>query len=104
MLDNLPERYGKHKSVHKRFVRWAEAMVWDRLFADRVKDPHPYLMLDFTIVRAHQQATKGTATGGEHKALEQSRGGLSTKIRPLANGMGEPVAFRTHGGAGVGAC
>jgi len=29
---DLPERYGKYKSVHKRFVRWAEAGVWDRLF------------------------------------------------------------------------
>ncbi len=35
---DLPERYGKYKSVHKRFVRWAEAGVWDRLFDDLVKD------------------------------------------------------------------
>jgi transposase len=35
---DLPERYGKYKSVHKRFVRWAEAGVWDRLFRDLVSD------------------------------------------------------------------
>jgi transposase len=42
---DLPERYGKSKSVHKRFMRWAEAGVWDRLFDDLVSDrKHPYLI------------------------------------------------------------
>ena len=26
---DLPERYGKWKSVHARFSRWAKACVWD---------------------------------------------------------------------------
>ena len=30
---DLPERYGKYKSVHKRFVRWARSGVWERVFA-----------------------------------------------------------------------
>ena len=29
---DLPERYGKFKSVHKRFTRWARAGVWERVF------------------------------------------------------------------------
>ena len=29
---DLPERYGKYKSVHKRFVRWAHSGVWERSF------------------------------------------------------------------------
>ena len=61
---DLPERYGKYKSVHKRFVRWAKAGVWDRIFADLVRDKHnPYLMLDSTIVKAHQQAATGRKKG-----------------------------------------
>ena len=28
---DLPERYGKWKSVHTRFSRWAKAGVWERL-------------------------------------------------------------------------
>ncbi len=63
---DLPERYGKYKSVHKRFIRWAEAGVWDRLFDDLVRDrKNPYLMLDSTIVRAHQQAATGRKKGAK---------------------------------------
>ncbi len=61
---DLPDRYGKYKSVHKRFLRWAERGVWDRLFDDLVADrKNPYLMLDSTIVRAHQQAATGRKKG-----------------------------------------
>ena len=57
---DLPERYGKHKSVHKRFTRWAKTGVWERLFKSLIKDPkNQYLMLDTTLVRAHQQAASG---------------------------------------------
>jgi len=63
---DLPDRYGKYKSVHKRFVRWAEAGVWDKLFDDLVEDrKNPYLMLDSTIVRAHQQAATGRKKGAK---------------------------------------
>jgi putative transposase len=57
---DLPERYGKWKTLHKRFTRWAKAGVWDEVFAALIKDRHnQYLMLDSTIVRAHQQAATG---------------------------------------------
>lgn len=57
---DLPERYGKWKSVHTRFARWAKAGVWERVFkvltADRKNE---YVMLDTTLIRAHQQAATG---------------------------------------------
>ena len=57
---DLPDRYGKWKTVHKRFSRWCHAGVWERVFASLVADrDNKYLMLDSTIVRAHQQAATG---------------------------------------------
>jgi transposase len=57
---DLPERYGKYKSVHKRFTRWAKSGVWERVFTSLTGDPdNQYLMLDTTLVRAHQQAATG---------------------------------------------
>lgn len=62
---DLPERYGKWKTVHKRFTRWARAGVWERLFAALIRDPdNQYLMLDTTLVRAHQQAATGKGGPG----------------------------------------
>ena len=61
---DLPERYGKYKSVHKRFVRGAHSGVWERVFHALVRDSkNQYLMLDSTIVRAHQQAATGRKKG-----------------------------------------
>lgn len=57
---DLPPRYGKYKSVHKRFTRWAKAGVWERVFDSLTADPdNDYLMLDSSLVRAHQQAATG---------------------------------------------
>ena len=57
---DLPERYGKWKTVHRRFSRWCHAGVWDRVFDALTTDrDNQYLMIDSTIVRAHQQAATG---------------------------------------------
>ena len=62
--EDLPERYGKYKSVHKRLVRWARSRVWERVFAALLRDRHNrYLMLDSTIVKAHQPAATGRKKG-----------------------------------------
>ena len=60
----LAERYGKYKSVHTRFVRWANSGIWEQVFHELVRDKkNRYLMLDSTIVRAHQQAATGRKKG-----------------------------------------
>ena len=65
---DLPERYGKYKSVHKRFTRWARAAVWERVFTLLSRDrDNEYLMIDSSIVRAHAQAATGRKGGSAIK-------------------------------------
>ena len=63
---DLPERYGKYKSLHKRFSRWAASGVWEKIFHELLRDrKNQYLMIDSTIVRAHQQAATGRKKGAK---------------------------------------
>ena len=57
---HLPSHYGNWKTIHKRFTRWAKTGVWENVFKILLGDKsNDYLMIDSTIVRAHQQAVCG---------------------------------------------
>ena len=54
---DLPERFGRWKAVHQRFSRWAKSGIFDRIFKLLAEDhEHEYMMIDATIVRAHQHS------------------------------------------------
>lgn len=66
---DLPERYGKWKTVNKRFTRWAIAGVWERVFDHLIDDPdNEYVSLDSSLVRVHQQAATGKG-GGQKRGI-----------------------------------
>ena len=61
---DLPEEFGNWNSVFQRFRRWAKKGVWQRVFNALIENPDfEYLIIDSTIVRAHQHAAgaKGEA-------------------------------------------
>jgi putative transposase len=54
---DLPEEFGNWNSVFQRFRRWAKKGVWQSLFNALVENPDfEDLIIDSTIVRAHQHA------------------------------------------------
>ena len=67
---DLPDVFGEWNSVFRRFSRWSRKGVWHRIFTAMADDPDfEYLIVDSTIIRAHQHAAGA------------KKGGL--KIRPL---------------------
>ena len=61
---DLPKEFGNWNSVFQRFRRWAKKGVWKSIFNALVEDPDfEYLIIDSTIVRAHQHAA-GAKKGG----------------------------------------
>ena len=61
---DLPEVFGEWNSIFRRFSRWSHKGVWRRIFEAMSDDPDfEYLIVDSTIVRAHQHAA-GAKKGG----------------------------------------
>ena len=53
---DLPERFGNWNSIWRRFDRWGTKGVWKRVF-EALQDPDlEWLIIDSTVVRAHQHA------------------------------------------------
>jgi putative transposase len=61
---DLPGEFGNWNSVFQRFRRWAKRGVWEQIFNALLENPDfEYLIIDSTIVRAHQHAA-GAKKGG----------------------------------------
>ena len=54
---DLPERLGDYETVKRRYYRWIEMGVLDEILAALAREADlEWLMIDSTIVRAHQHA------------------------------------------------
>ncbi len=91
----LPERYGNWNSIYKRFARWCEKGVWERMHQHFVQDPDmEHVIIDSAVVRAHPCAAGASKKGG---SIGPSSWPESRRVQyqdPSERGwIGQPVAL-----------
>jgi putative transposase len=78
---DLPERFGNWNSVFQRYNRWCKRGVWQRILETLGGDPDlEHLLIDSTIVRAHQHAAG-------------AKGGRATKPLAARGAVGAPKSM-----------
>jgi transposase len=88
---DLPERFGYWKSVHQRFSRWATSGVFERIFKALASDhDNEYMMIDATIVRAHQHSS-----GARKKTANKRSAGPAADRAPKSTPSSTPWATRS---------
>lgn len=58
MWRDAPDIYGPHKTLYNRFVRWSQAGVFNRIFAELAAESQATgtIMIDATHLKAHRTA------------------------------------------------
>jgi putative transposase len=57
---DLPSEFGNWNSVFQRYNRWSISGAWEKIFTALSDDlDFEYVMIDSTIVRAHQHSAGG---------------------------------------------
>jgi transposase len=71
----LPERFGDWKIVYQRFNRWAKSGVFERIFKLLASDhDNEYMMIDATIVRAHQHSAGARKKTANRRSAARAAG------------------------------
>ena len=95
---DLPPDFGPWSSVYQRFAIWSRAQLWYMVFAELGGRRR----LRGSLHRQHRCACPPPChrcvpiTGGQ--AIGRSRGGLTTRIHALVDGLGMLARFRPTGG------
>ena len=75
---DLPLEYGHWSNTHRRFIRWRDAGVWQKLLDLLIDEPDmEWLMVDASHVKAHAHAAG--ALGG-NEAIGLTKGGATPKF------------------------
>ena len=70
---DLPPEYGDWKNTHRRFRRWRDKRIWERILEALIDEPDfEWLMIDASHIKVHPHATG--AVGG-NQDMERTKGG-----------------------------
>ena len=90
----LPESFGAWTSVFHRYNRWSNAGGGERVFRARSGDPaFEYVLLDSTIVRAHQPSAGAQGGLRRRKPLAVRTAGCRQKSIPRSMASAIPCAL-----------
>jgi transposase len=74
---DLPPDYGDWKNTHRRFSRWRDKGIWEKLFEALIDDPDfEWLMIDASHAKIHPHAA---GAGGGNEATGLTKGGGTRK-------------------------
>ena len=75
---DLPPSYGNWNTVHRRFCRWRDKGIWEKIFEAVLGENECYwLLIDASFVKAHKDAHG--AVGGSQE-IGRSKGGRHQKF------------------------
>ncbi|HKT95806.1 MAG TPA: IS5 family transposase [Paraburkholderia sp.] len=95
---DLPKAFGRWHTVYMPLSRWRRNGVWERVIhalADETGIRH--MLIDSTIVRAHQHASGAPKKNGP-QAPGRSRDGLTTKLHLAVDDAGRPLRLHATEG------
>ena len=70
---DLPPQYGGWSNTHRRFIRWRDKGIWEKLLERLVDAPdYEWLMIDASHLKVHPHAAG--AKGG-NQAMSRTKGG-----------------------------
>ena len=82
---DLPDHFGRWKSVYTRWRRWNLSGLWARILDILANDAHGTLRpLDATHIKVHQDAANPAGGQGEH-SIGRTKGGLNTKLTAVVD-------------------
>ena len=74
---DLPAAYGGWSNTHRRFIRWRDKGIWEKLLEQLVDAPDfEWLMIDASHIKVHPHAAG--ARGG-NEAMDKTKGGSTPR-------------------------
>jgi transposase len=74
---DLPPDYGGWSNTHRRFIRWRDKGVWERLLEVLIENPnYEWLMIDASYCKVHPHAAG--AKGGNQE-MSRTKGGSTRR-------------------------
>ncbi len=74
---DLPPDYGNWNAVQRRFCRWRDKGIWEKILESLIDEPdYEWLMIDASHIKVHPHAAG--AVGG-NQAMGKTKGGSTPK-------------------------